>query len=181
MTNEKIIALANKLYELTQRGVGGEKENAVTQLNKLMEKYNITLNDLNEETTNFFTFKWDWSLYISKKLLCQIIFMVVPEEHKYKTDKKYTVGVYCTHEQRLEIIALYNFYLDAFKNDLKIFYRAFLNQNDLYPADEKYCNENPTEEELKLYKSAILMAQGLNKHQYLKQLETSKETLANDR
>lgn len=45
--NEKVKDKIAKVYELVKRGVAGEQESAEKMLNKLLEKYNISENELN--------------------------------------------------------------------------------------------------------------------------------------
>ena len=50
MDNKKELLL--KLQELAKRGVNGEKENADKLLKKLMKKYNISEDEINNEEIN---------------------------------------------------------------------------------------------------------------------------------
>ena len=59
-----------KLHALAMRGVGGEKEQAQKILEKLMQKYGISLNDLDEEQIREFDIVYHGE--IARKLLLQV-------------------------------------------------------------------------------------------------------------
>lgn len=54
--NQKYIDLAKKLNALSKGGVGGEAFNAKSALDSLMKKYNISEDDIDEETQYFVRF-----------------------------------------------------------------------------------------------------------------------------
>lgn len=179
--NNKALELAKKIYELTKRGIDGEKENAVLQLEKIMSKYNITMEDLESERIEMYAFKFDWDFYLSRKLLIQIIYMVLGENVRgnfYKnTKEKYLIYVKCTSQQKIEIEALYTFFKNNFKEDLKLFYEAFLDKNHLYPeiglTEEELNALHDPEEILKRKQRAFKVANimnGLEKHTFNEQL-----------
>lgn len=169
--------LAKKIYELTKRGESGEKENAELQLRKLMEKYNFTIEDLEEDKKDWFCFKYEWDFYLSRKLLFQILYMVCPYAYYEKGDKRYEIIVECTAMEKIEIDALYAFYLEKLKEDIELFYSAYIHTNILFSKieGEKKEQKEYTEEEMKKLEQISRMMLGMEKHTYYKQLERGEE------
>ena len=69
--NEKVKDKIAKVYELVKRGVAGEQESAEKMLNKLLEKYNISENELNNINEKEYYFKYASNL--DEWLLIQLI------------------------------------------------------------------------------------------------------------
>ena len=69
--NEKVKDKIAKVYELVKRGVAGEQESAEKMLNKLLEKYNISENELNSINEKEYYFKYASNL--DEWLLIQLI------------------------------------------------------------------------------------------------------------
>lgn len=161
------IKLLQKLKRLAADGVGGEKINAEKMLKQLMQKYNISDLDLEQDKIEQRYIK------ISRLKIHQRLFMQVLSTFDITTH--YGKGVHrwvdCTAAQHIEIEAKYNFYLNHFKKDFEVFYLAFLQANSLFP--KKSDNESePTRDEIKKWERASLMSFGMDKHAFKKQIQT---------
>lgn len=174
--NEKE-ALLRKLKALADRGAGGEKENAAALLEKLMQKYGISEAELERERVQDYFFPY--SQETERRLLIQLVYMVTGEAGcecvgTYSGRKRKKVGATCTAAQRLEIEAYFAFYGEAMKKELETFYSAFISKNDLYPPEslvKPRSRDELTEEEIERALKAGMMATGMERHHFRKQLE----------
>ena len=78
--NDKVKEKIAKVYELVKRGVAGEQKSAEKMLNKLLEKYNISKDDLIDEKEYYFKYASN----LDEWLLIQLI------EYFFK-EKKYNL------------------------------------------------------------------------------------------
>lgn len=84
MDNKKELLL--KLQELAKRGVNGEKENADKLLKKLMKKYNISEDEINNEEIN--EVELELRNDIEVRLASQILFSFFDNAPLYRRWKK---------------------------------------------------------------------------------------------
>ncbi len=129
-------ALLRKIKILAERGEGGERESAQKFLSKLLKKYGLSEQDLNEEIV-----KCEWFRYkndLQCRLLKQIIWMVTGDAGMYtmKNKKNKVIGADCTSYQRIEIEVNYEFFKKAMEEEINTFYRAFCNKNELFPVED---------------------------------------------
>ena len=170
--DNKVIQLAKKLKELADRGEEGEKRSAEYHLNKLLEKHNLNLEDVLEEKREIRMFK------ISKekeKFFFQILASVIGKDSvKYK-QLRTQIYVMLTMTEYLEIDTKFDFYWKAWKEELSIFYKAFVQKNKLYSKpsenkkeeDEKEISPEERAELLRMFR----MMEGMNNHSLNKQIE----------
>ena len=169
-------ALLRKIKALADRGEGGERENAAALLEKLMNKYGISEEELNRERVQDYFFPYHQET--ERRLLIQIVYMVTGEggfgcvgaNTGYKRKK---VGATCTAAQKLEIEAYFAFYRAAMEKELEVFYSAFASKNGLYPPDSLIKPRDYadlTEEEIEKAARAGMMAAGMERHDFRKQL-----------
>lgn len=174
--NENVLELLKKLKALAEKGVGGEKENAADKLQKLMDKHNITWDMLNDDVKKRKEFKIHKD---DETFFFQVVSSVVGntkyqsyrgEERKAK--RRYIFDL--TDVEFIEISTKFEFYLKKYKEDLKIFYSAFIQKNELYrkQTDEEKEERKPLtpEEKEELWRMMQMMS-GMKRHQLQKQLE----------
>lgn len=134
-------------------GSGGEKENAISLFQQMLEEHSLTkeqfinqLNDLQEFTL------YNVSGTEQVKLALQIVGMVLDTNKvsvsrtRMNGKRRYlpTLIITCTPSQFIEIEDLYNHYRQAymkqksdfFKKQKQAFLSAFFNKNDLYPSKQ---------------------------------------------
>lgn len=151
--NEKE-ALLRKIRALAERGKGGEAKNAADILSKLMEKYGITEEDLDDQKRKRVEIRY--SKPFEDKLLSQVIYMVMGDVPVYKYEKSHKkVRILdCTQSERIEIEAAFDFYRDHLANGLEMYYRAFVQREGIFPTPDKKQAESPereiSEEEIRL-------------------------------
>lgn len=165
--------LIKKIKALADGGVGGEKENAQKLLAELMLKYNITEEEIAEETVKDFDFIKP-KFFMAGELMVQVLYSVIGKEMRknkgiYCWNRKHYIR--CTTAEFLEFEAKFNFYMFHFKKEAKRFYSAFVQANKIFPPVEK------TEERNKDYKlskedvAMLMLAENLEKHDYRLQIE----------
>lgn len=171
MNAEELIA---KVKALAEEGVAGEKENAKLLLDKLCKKHNIRLEDIDDERVDFFDISWT-SQY-ERRLFNQVFYSVVGnldnEKGFYTYRHRRNKGsLKCTKAEFLETQAKFNFYKYHLEKDMKLFYDAFVEQNDIYPTKDKIKPiENRatlTEEQLRV----LRLSKSLERHNYNLQIE----------
>ena len=168
-----------KLYELSIRGVGGEKEQAEAILKKLIKKYGVSTDELDEEIIKEYKIKYSGET--ERKILNQIVYKVTNEtgnsfSYVYKKsgrDCRTILGVCCTEAQKIDIEFLFDFYKRLYKKELEAFLLAFIHKHNLFgklKEGERGAQLSP-EEEAKLY----AMMRGLSDESPLLQIEGKKE------
>jgi len=161
--------LLRKLKALAEGGVGGEKINAEALLQKLLKKYDIDPDSLNDDALNFVEFKYKKGLYQSE-LLLQVILSVIPTVHRKNAKYRSYIKVEVTRSEEIEIHAKYDFYSKKLKEDLDIFASAFYHRNGLfYQGKSESKNKSEPMDHEKIQK-IVKMMNGLDQHQYRVQI-----------
>jgi hypothetical protein len=116
--NDKIKEKITKVYELVKRGIAGEQQSAEKMLKKLLEKYNISEDELNSIDEKEYYFKYASNL--DEWLLIQLI------EYFFK-EKKYKL--YRIKDSGVKEIAIQMPYLDWVTLDSAYgYFKPHLNQ-----------------------------------------------------
>lgn len=158
---EEKFELIKKLKALSDRGIGGEKENATALLNKLMKKYGISEEELQEEKKQ--------RIYVTlkngaeRRICQQILYAYFNNESIWQHRNgrtKYWVEL--TKAQEIEFKYMLSIYLESFYKEQDIFIRAFIQKNKIFPVDGPVVDidDLSSEEKGKLIR-ASLMAEGL--------------------
>lgn len=154
---ETIISKLKKIKELAERGEAGEADAAKARLLVLLEKYNLTLEDIGEEETFKYTFRYAFS--DEKDLMLQCIAKVVDDpglSYSYRKDRKKEFFVNLTEWQYIESKDLIKFHLKQYRDEKKkkmdAFYIAYLSKHTLFAESGSKEGSKLSEEE----KQAIL-------------------------
>lgn len=116
--NDKVKEKITKVYELVKRGIAGERQSAEKMLKKLLEKYNISEDELNSIDEKNYYFKYASNL--DEWLLIQLI------EYFFK-EKKYKL--YRIKDSGVKEIAIQMPYLDWVTLDSAYgYFKPHLNQ-----------------------------------------------------
>lgn len=167
--------IIQKLKALSDRGVAGEKENATKLLKKLMKKYGITEEDLQEEEKKdvFITLRND----AEKRICYQILYAYFDDRPLYKCSSRSRTQywVEMTAAQEIEFKYMLSVYLENFYKEQDIFIRAFIQKNKIFPAGApiKYIDDMTPEEKAKSIK-ASLMVEGMEFTRIRKALDSQK-------
>ena len=157
MTNEvNHLDKLKKLKALADRGIGGEKDNAAFLLQKLCNKYGVSLDEVTDDDHKelyWFVHK-QGSIY--RKLLNQCMYKIFGESRPvYKRGKERILGAYCTSSEAIEIEMDYDFYLRTFKEDMERLYHMFIQKNRVFPVNSKSEESSEateiTDEDMALY------------------------------
>lgn len=159
-----------KVKSLAERGVGGEKENAEVLLRKLMEKYNVTEEELSDDVESWYEIEYHGRF--ERDIVLQCIAKVKADAKGYKTSGKWNVK--CTKAEFIEMNELCVFYRRALQEDLDIFLRAFIHKHDLYPETSSGPRHEPTREELEQLMKVLELVGSMPEHEYLKRIEAPK-------
>ena len=134
---ERLLEKIRKVQALANRGADGEKQSAAALLDRLMTQYGIDEAEIAEERLEkcFFRYKTPYE----RKLLVQVIYTVtgkIPFKcvGSYSGRARKQVGIDCTAAERLEIEFSYEFY------------KAALEENDIFPPASKKAEEIPAAE-----------------------------------
>ena len=172
--------LLKKIQTLANRGYNGERDTAARKLDELMNKYNISADDLSGEKT--IREIHEYHGHEEEQLLVQIACKVVNVRGGifYDVQNFYTsrtlstkLGIEATKAQHIEIEILFDFYKKQWKKEKDLFFHAFIAKNELHstvPPDENTESDLTPEEQLKI----LAMAQGIDKERPLRRLEAAK-------
>lgn len=178
---DKILNLAKKLKALSEKGIGGEKDNATSMLKIHMDKHGITWEMLGEDLIK------DHEVFLSEdqerfyKQICANVCGIGSckfGRYAYKMGKnpgKNRFYVECTDVEFIEISARFDFFWPHYKEESDIFYSAFIQSNKLYAkpsGDESEQKELTRSEKERLLKMMAMMS-GMEPKQYLKQLSVN--------
>lgn len=170
--DSKLITLAKKLKALVDRGVDGEKDNAVLKLQKLMEKHGFTEADINDEEKKTWCSYWYTSTF-EKKLLLQIQRAIIGKEARYRPNKgSRGLSFNFTVSQQIEFEYKWSIYKKSMNDQLALFYAAFVNKNHIFHSDDEgqdWEDLTPEEQERRLAISELAKsAKKVNIHKQLK-------------
>lgn len=164
-----------RVYALAMNGVDGERVQAQAILEKLLKKYAMTLDDLDEDIINDYEIEYHGKE--QEKLLMQTIYKVTDNKNSfyhlwytYSGRKcKTRLGVRCTAAQKTDIEFLFTFYIQVWEKEREALLQAFIQKHKIFgnlKSGEKAQKLSPEE----LEKMRNLMS-GLSNEQPLKQLE----------
>lgn len=148
-----------KLYALAMRGVGGEREQAQAILEKLLKKYSMTLDELDDDIINDYELEYHGAE--QEKLLKQTIYKVTDDKHSFGS-MRYTYSgrkcrtklyVTCTAAQKAEIEFLFAFYVRVWEKEREALLQAFIQKHQIFGnlKDGEKATELSPEELEKLY------------------------------
>lgn len=157
-SRQEIIEKAKKVYALVNQGIAGEALSAKIQLDKILAKYNVSLDELTDERTEerFYRYWTD----LDKHLFCQIVgkfnedygtdikvYLVTKgKRNKRRTIKEYCID--CAVWQHVEIRHKYDFFRHELwkehKKQTKLIEYAFYSKHQLLimPSDDDVKDSN---------------------------------------
>lgn len=174
----KHLELGRKIKALVDRGVRGEKQAAENMLNALLKKHNISIEEIEGDKIEpyYFNLKND-----EHELWYQIVKHVnylikCYGEFPEKLIKDHRLGgnymIECSASNYVEIEAKYSFYNKLYKEELEVFFSAFLMANNLL-VDNPNINQDISElsiEEFKKWRRRKEMAEKITVGKFRKQL-----------
>lgn len=167
---DKVLELAQKLKALAERGVGGEKTNAIAALEALLKKHNISEEELEDPITK------RYRIYVPFKkrtIFNQVFKMIAGTQEMYILRSKPNTYVQeLTALQFIEVEATFDFYWKAYEEELAIFEQAFIQKNQLFDpkGPVRELDELTPEEQAKARKM-LAMADQIEKQKMDKRIE----------
>lgn len=136
MKKEELLKKIKAVAALAERGVGGEKVNAEATLNRLMEKYGIFEDELDEDIRKRHDFEYHGKE--QETLLRQTVYKVTggyaynlvytASGRKVKTK----LGADCTPAEKVEIEYLLDFYKNLWEREKEAFLSAFIQKHRIF-------------------------------------------------
>lgn len=134
----KRIETIRKLRAMAQQGTENERTIALQKMDALIKKYKISETEIDEDIMeeHGFTFKDKYE----KRILIQVICMVGGNRevkiysYRYGKGSKSKLYAECMKEEALQIEIAYEFYRDAWNEDVNTFLDAFIQTNELYSS-----------------------------------------------
>lgn len=152
---------------LAEQGAPGECENARRLLERLANKYGISVEEITEEKKELHWFRY--SQEIERRLLNQIIYMITGKPASgcvgtMSGRKRKELGTHCTEAERIEIESNYAFYKAALQEELDIFMSAFASKNALFPPPEIDTVDGSGKTNIEKARRALAMMAGMGEH-----------------
>ena len=171
---DKESELLNKIKALAEHGVGGEKINAQKKLEELMKKLDITTEDLENNDLQIFRFKYKQGKELKTLMLAILMnyFDVDKLDCFYYSGRNEIAVGKISPSDAVEIKARYDFYSDAYSKDLKIFFRAFIEKNELYDCrPSNVLIGKMSKKDKEFYKASARLRESLEAHEYRLKIE----------
>ena len=128
----KVKKRLEKLLALSERGEGGEKDNAQSMLDKALVKYGLCIDDLSG-SSHIDTHSTKYYTQYDKKILRQIIVMVLGIDMNLYINKRRKRFIYdCTDEEQIEIELYFRILRKHLLNELDLTVSAFIQNHKLF-------------------------------------------------
>lgn len=143
LNNERIKSKLQKILALARAGVGGEKENATRMLDKLLGKYNITVDELDDSSAPITKCLFLYKNASEKTLLTQCCYYVIDgkralEGVRYK-GLRGKVFILLTQAEYIEVDLMYSLHRKALAKHLKtqanVALLAYIHTNNIFGAE----------------------------------------------
>lgn len=153
-----------KIYELSVRGIDGERENAQRKLAELLEKHDLTFEDLigDERHKHVFTYKNNHEMNLLYAIVSKVLNSADIPAWK-QSGKRKNIVFSLTAAEYVEVTLLYSEYRAAFEAETKNLLTAFIVRNNIYRTDRDDERPERTLEEKLEIKRILEMALALNK------------------
>lgn len=158
-----------KILALTESSNLNEAQVAHEKLQIYLVRFGLTLDDLldNAPVRGIYSF----SSNLEKRLLFQVYAKVTnrPECSFEKINNK-SIAFDLTPEQHNQVEGQYNFYKNTLKEELSVFFSAFIQMNGIYPEPSFEHIAEISEDDRERVTRVAKMGRGMTRHQYKKQL-----------
>ncbi len=127
-----------KIAALAERGEGGEQISAKIMLDKLLLKYNLTIDNLrdNAKTECYISYKNKWERSLITQIYCKITNKSTISYNQSKSQRM-TWKVDLTKLEAAEFYMMYNIYTKAYAKELKNLQHAFISKHELYSTNSE--------------------------------------------
>ena len=145
-------ALLKKIRALAERGVGGEADNAEEILRRIMEKYGVSEDELDEVERRRHDFEYHGKE--QETLLRQVVYKVTggyAYNLVYRASGrrvKTRLGADCTAAEKVEIEFLFDFYTRLWERERAAFLSAFIQKHRIFAIRDDIEPQEVSREEL---------------------------------
>lgn len=181
---DNIIKKILKLKELSERGIGGEMDNAKFLLQQYLRKYNVTLEEIlkNKEKKEKYTFKYKSKFEKSLFIQCVANLFGSKSEiwksfYRYKNGKMEFI-IELSKSEYIILKDYYEFHIKEFNIQLKKIQdnilSSYIYKQNLYDLTPSDINSEKSKISYSDLMSILNMADNMNTNQYRKALEYGK-------
>ena len=186
MTCDEILDRIRKVQALAKQGSDGERQSAEARLKEMIEKYHISLDEVDEDKEEVFWYRCkgeDWDQIfgqVAAVMGCRKFIYLKPgdtsnrakklRESAWDRPRGTNAAIICTYLKFIEITTAYELYQKSYNKQKEAFIYAFLMRNQLLPASDG--DYQPTPEEIEMADRAAHMAVSIEKVNTHKQLGT---------
>lgn len=130
---QKILSRCNKLLDMLRMGEPGERDNAKLLLDELMARHGIKPEELEADIVRTFTFEVPKHLHwLFTQVACSLLGMVTAKVVENAPD---SLQLDCAEDDHILILTKFNWYADAWRQEMELLTEAFFYAQDLWPAD----------------------------------------------
>ena len=133
--DEKIILKLKKIKALAEEGIGGEKNAAAAIYKKLLSELDVSPEELNYIMSEVRSYYFKFCNSMEERLLGQIAYKVIGSGRYYLQNSGKKIRLECTEIEASEIQMLFNLYRKKLKEDLEIFFSAFVHRQNIFPDE----------------------------------------------
>ena len=159
-----------KVLALAERGVGGEKDNAIAILDRLLAKHGLVVSDLSSNDDPLLQMSEECYTYrnrFDRGILLQCYFQVLHTNKIYysQNSRKRKIFIKANMIDHMEMREMYYYYRKLFDEELETLMTAFCSKHKLgsgIPDDE-----GGDEMDMEKYLRIIEMAKGLADSEYI--------------
>ena len=173
--DEKIKTKLKKLYALSKKGIDGEKTTAEQMLLKLLDKYGLSIKDIEQDEKKAYTYKY--TTKASQDIIAQIIFSISDDVEIFVNSyKKIVIAEYLSDFEHIQVMELIEFHLNNFKKERKKILDdllvAYIQKHNLFAkgVEAKSAEELSDEELERMYRASRLKDQ-LSDEVFMKKIE----------
>lgn len=151
-----------KIYQLSVRGIAGERETAQRLLQSLLDKHGLTISDIADEERSDRKFKYNTAQ--ERRLLIQIFAKVLGSTDFKVWGYTYhlkTIGISATNAEFIEMSILFEDHKLELKKQMQRLFSAFVQANKLFPPANKDNRPALTDEEIAELRKVLQMAQAI--------------------
>lgn len=128
--NEKTQKRLLNLLELSERGIGGEKHNAISRLSKMLKKYNLSIKKMHEKTLKT-RVCISFDNEFEERLIRQIAWSL--DIHGCVTAPRNTFIFTCSPIQAADLQCRFNVYKEELMREMELTLESFIHANLIFP------------------------------------------------
>ncbi len=177
-TRKSAIELAKSLLAMSNAKElhKGESVAASRRLRALMDKYKLSIEELEENTVKEFTFPWRFELH--RKFIYSVLISVMDDDQRaggvWFSPRPKLVHAELTMAENIEAREKLEFYWADFKSQLDFFYVGYIQKNKLVMSSDNNPPPELSPEDLEKMQRVIRLMPGIEKTSFRKALSMRK-------